>query len=168
MDFRDNASHRDNVKVLCNKVKIIKTAMLTTYTETKGFHSRPMGTAEVDTDGNIWFFTNEFSAKTKEISIDDKVSVTYEDNTSRTYLSIKGKAMLIDDKEKMKKLWNPFIKTFFPKGIDDPKLTLLKVVTSDLEYWETSSSKIVILFNMLKTNVLGEPFDEGVHGKIAL
>jgi general stress protein 26 len=166
MDFKDKGSHHDNVKVLSNKVGKIKTAMLTTYTSEEGFHSRPIGTAEVDADGNLWFFTNEFSEDDKEISIDDKVSVTYEDNSSRTYLSIKGKALLVDDKAKMKKLWTSYIKTFFPKGVNDPKLTLLKVETSDLEYWETSSIKIVILFDMLKINVLGEPFDEGAHGKI--
>ena len=158
----------DNVAFLKTKADKIPTAMLTTYTANKGFHSRPMGTAEIDAQGNIWFFTNELSAKVNETSIDDKVSVTYADSALHTYLSIKGKAMLVDDKAKMKTLWNPFIHAFFPKGLDDPNLTLLKIETTELEYWESSTSKIVLFFNILKSNLLGEVFDEGQHGTLKL
>jgi hypothetical protein len=45
---------------------------------------------------------------------------------------------------------------------------LLKVVTSDLEYWDNSTSKIVVLFNMLKNNLLGKQYDEAEHGKLKL
>jgi len=158
----------EHVQFLKQKVDNIRTAMLTTFTQAKGFHCRPMGTADVDANGDIWFFTNEYSSKAKEVSIDNKVNITYADSGTNTYLSIKGKAQLIDDKEKMKALWNPFVSAFFPDGIDDPKLILLKVETSDMEYWDSSSSKIVVLFNMLKANLLGKQYDEGEHGKLKL
>jgi len=162
------SNKEDHVHFLRGKVENIRTAMLTTFTPSKGFHCRPMGTAEIDQNADIWFFTNEYSAKAKEISIDNKVHVSYADSGTNTYLSIKGHAHLIDDKEKMKKLWTPFIQAFFPEGLDDPKLILLKIETSDLEYWDASSSKIVVLFNMLKANLLGKQYDEGEHGKMKL
>lgn len=162
------STKEDHVHFLKGKVDNIRTAMLTTFTTIKGFHARPMGTADIDADGNIWFFTNEYSAKAKEISVDNKVGVTYADSGTNTYLSIKGTAVLVDDREKMKTLWNPFISAFFPDGINDPKLILLKVETTDLEYWDSSSSKIVVLFNMLKANLLGKQYDEGEHGKVKL
>jgi general stress protein 26 len=158
----------EHVHFLKQKVNNIRTAMLTTFTKTRGFHCRPMGTAEIDRNGDIWFFTNEYSAKAKEISADNKVNVTYSDSGTNTYLSIKGHAHLIEDKEKMKQLWNPYIQAFFPDGLGDPKLILLKVETSDLEYWDSGSSKIVVLFNMLKANLLGKQYDEEEHGKIKL
>jgi len=162
------SNKEEHVHFLRGKVENIRTAMLTTFTASKGFHCRPMGTAEIDQNADIWFFTNEYSAKAKEISIDNKVHVSYADSGTNTYLSIKGHARLINDKEKMKKLWTPFIQAFFPEGLDDPKLTLLKVETSDLEYWDASSSKIIVLFNMLKANLLGKQYDEGEHGKMKL
>jgi general stress protein 26 len=158
----------EHVHFLKLKVDNIRTAMLTTFTKVRGFHCRPMGTAEIDANGDIWFFTNEYSAKAKEISADNKVNVTYSDSGTNTYLSIKGHAHLIDDKDKMKALWNPYIQAFFPDGLGDPKLILLKVETSDMEYWDSSSSKIVVLFNMLKANLLGKQYDEEEHGKIKL
>jgi general stress protein 26 len=162
------SNKEEHVHFLKGKVDNIRTAMLTTFTAAKGFHARPMGTADIDADGNIWFFTNEYSAKAKEISMDNKVGVTYADAGTNTYLSIKGSAILVDDREKMKALWNPFISAFFPDGINDPKLVLLKVETTDLEYWDSNSSKIVVLFNMLKANLLGKQYDEGEHGKVKL
>jgi general stress protein 26 len=75
---------------------------------------------------------------------------------------------VVDDKGKMEQLWNPFVKAFFPSGLDDPKLTLLKIEPTDAEYWDSSSSSMVVLFNMLKATVTGKQYDEGKHGRIDL
>ncbi|GGH05387.1 pyridoxamine 5'-phosphate oxidase family protein [Mucilaginibacter phyllosphaerae] len=161
-------SKTESLKYFKDKVNEVKTAMLTTYTPEKGFHSRPMGTADVDNEGNIWFFTNEYSPKASEISVENTVSLTYSDVKNHTYLSVVAEAELVDDKAKMKELWNPFIQAFFPEGVDDPKLILLKVKPTDAEYWDSSSSSMVVLFNMLKAVVGGKQYDEGKHGKIDL
>lgn len=163
-----NWSKTESLKYLQDEIKEVRTAMLTTYNASKGFSSRPMGTADVDNDGNIWFFTNEHSEKASEISVENTISLTYSDPKNHTYLSIIGEAELVDDKSKMKALWNPFIQAFFPEGIDDPKLTLLKITPTDAEYWDSSSSSMVVLFNMLKAVVTGRRYDEGNHGKIDL
>jgi general stress protein 26 len=161
-------SQTESLKYLQDKIKEVRTAMLTTYNPDKGFSSRPMGTADVDDEGNIWFFTNEYSSKVSDISVENTISLTYSDPKNHTYLSIVAEASLVDDKAKMKELWNPFIQAFFPKGLDDPKLTLIKLKPSDAEYWDSSSSSMVVLFNMLKATVTGKQYDEGKHGKIDL
>ena len=164
----DNWSKEESLKFLKDKIEVIRTAMLTTYNNDTGFHSRPMGTADVDSEENIWFFTSDFSAKANEVEVRHAVSLTYADISNHTYLSIKGEASLIDDKAKMKELWNPFVKAFFPKGLEDPKLILIKVKVTDAEYWDSSSSSMVILFNVLKAVVTGKQYHEGAHGKIDL
>ncbi|MBK0379459.1 pyridoxamine 5'-phosphate oxidase family protein [Mucilaginibacter segetis] len=164
----NNWSKTESLKYLKDEINEVKTAMLTTYSSEKGFNSRPMGTADVDDAGNIWFFTNEYSPKVSEISVENTVSLTYSDISNNSYLSIVAEAEIVDDKEKMKQLWNPFVKAFFPKGLDDPKLTLLKVTPTDAEYWDSNSSSMVVLFNLLKAAVTGREYDEGKHGKIDL
>jgi general stress protein 26 len=159
-------SKTESLKYLQDKVKEVKIAMLTTYNSEDGFNSRPMGTADIDDEGNIWF-TNEYSPKASEISVENTVSLTYSDPNNHTYLSIVAEASLVDDKAKMKELWNPFIQAFFPEGLNDPKLTLLKVQPTDAEYWDSSSSSMVVLFNLLKAVVNGKQYDEGKHGDIA-
>ena len=158
----------DQIKFLKDKIEDVRIAMLVTVNQNHEIHARPMGTAKVDDEGNIWFFTNEYSSKVEEVSHENKVVVTYSNPSNNTYLSIKGTASLVDDKEKMKELWNPIIKAFFPDGIDDPKLTLLKVDTQEAEYWDSNSSKMVVGFQMLKAIVTGGHYDQGDHGKIQL
>jgi len=161
-------SKAEQIKYLKDKVEDVRIAMLVTVNANHEIHSRPMGTADVDEEGNIWFFTNEYSSKVDEVSHENKVVVTYSNPNNSTYLSIKGTASLVDDKEKMKKLWNPIIKAFFPDGIDDPKLTLMKISTDEAEYWDSNSSKMVVGFQMLKAIVTGERYGKGDHGKIEL
>lgn len=162
------APKSDQIKFLKDKIEDVRIAMLVTVNANHEIHSRPMGTAEVDEEGNIWFFTNEFSPKVSEISHENKVVLAYSNPSNNTYLSIKGTASLVDDKEKMKKLWNPIIKAFFPDGIDDPKLTLLKIDTEEAEYWDSNSSKMVVGFQMLKAVITGGRYNQGDHGKIEL
>ena len=164
----NTASKAEQIKFLKDKVEDVRIAMLVTVNANHEIHSRPMGTAKLDEEGNIWFFTNEYSSKVDEISHENKVVVTYSNPSNNTYLSIKGTASLVDDRGKMKKLWNPIIKVFFPDGIDDPKLTLLKVDTEEAEYWDSNSSKMVVGFQMLKAAITGERYDQGDHGKIQL
>lgn len=162
------AAKTDQIKFLKDKIEDVRIAMLVTVNANHEIHSRPMGTADVDEEGNIWFFTNEYSSKVDEVSHENKVVVTYSNPGNNTYLSIKGTASLVDDKEKMKKLWNPIIKLFFPEGVDDPKLILLKVTTEEAEYWDSNSSKMVVAFQMLKAAITGQHFGRGDHGKIEL
>jgi general stress protein 26 len=168
MDYKEKMKQLDNVEFLKERADKIKTAMLTTYTTAHGFHSRPMGTADLDAEGNFWFFTNEYSEKVAEISLDNKVSLTYADHSDNTYLSIKGVASVVDDKAKMKQLWNPYVEAFFPDGINDPKLTLLKIHATDAEYWETTQNKVILAFNFIKATVMGDKFDAGKHGTLQL
>lgn len=161
-------SKSGQIKFLQDKIADVRIAMLVTVNANHEIHSRPMGTAKVDEEGNIWFFTNEYSSKVDEISHENKVVVTYSNPGNSTYLSIKGTASLADDREKMKEYWNPVVKAFFPDGIDDPKLTLLKVDTENAEYWDSNSSKMVVAFQMLKAIVTGGRYDQGDHGKIEL
>jgi len=142
--------------------------MFTTVDKESMINSRPLSTADVDEDGNIWFFTNEFSEKIHELSTDNTVNLIYSNPAENTYLNIKGSCIVVVNREKNAALWNPFMKAWFPNGLDDPKLCLLKVMTEEAHYWNSSSSKMVVAFNMLKAIVSKEKYDEGEEGKLSL
>ncbi len=48
-----------------------------------------------------------------------------------------GRCELVRDHVKAKQLWKPVYDTWFPKGIDDPNLILLKVQVQAADYWHT-------------------------------
>ncbi len=160
--------NQESISKLKELIKDVKIAMLTTFSEQDSLHSRPMGTQEMDDEGNLWFFTNEFSPKVKEISKNNEVSVTYAHPGNNTYVSILGDASVIEDRAKIEEMWNPVLKAWFPKGLEDPDLALLKIDVTDAEYWDGSSNKMVVLFNMVKAAVTGQTYNEGDHSRLKL
>lgn len=155
------------IKKLRNLIDDVNIAMLVTKHEDH-LHSRPMATSDVDDEGNLWFFTNEFSEKIDQLERDPHVSVSYSNPSKNTYIAIRGIAGLVTDRAKLEELYTPALKAWFPKGLDDPKLALLKVKTEQAEYWDSSSSKMITFFNILKAVVTGDKYDAGDHGKINL
>ena len=45
-------------------------------------------------------------------------------------------------------------------------MTLIKVISNEVNYWESSSGKMIVLFNIIKATVTGKEYAEGEHGKI--
>lgn len=157
-----------NVQNLAKMINEVNVCMFTTTDDTGRISSRPMGTVQIDDDNNIWFFTNEYSEKIQEVSKDNSVNLIYAHPGKNIYINISGTCKIIIDKSKMTEFWNPLLKAWFPGGLDDPKLCLLKVVTEDAFYWNSSSNKMIVFANMLKAIVKGEKYAEGEMGKIKL
>jgi len=158
-----------HVEKLVEMVKDVRVCMfITNETNAENLSGRPMGINKIDEDGTMWFFTKASSFKVEEIEAIKKVSIAIANESSQNYLMIHGSATLVNDKNKMKELWSSIMKAWFPLGLDDPDMTLIKVVPNEVNYWDSSSSKMVVLFNMLKAIVTGEEYSEGEHGKINL
>lgn len=140
--------------------------MFTTITEGQ-LRSRPMSTQKFDSNGDLWFFTSDNTHKVDEINADNRVNVAYSKPEDNTYVSVSGRAELSKDRPKIEELWNPILKAWFPEGLDDPHLALLKVSVENAEYWESSSSTLVQIAGFVKALVTGKEMDGGDHAKIA-
>lgn len=150
-------------------VKDVSVTMMCTTAKDGSIHSRPMGTAGVDDDGSIWFFTNDTSEKIEEIENESGLCLCYSKPSDNTYACVMGIARAVDDKEKEKQLWNPMLKAWFPKGTDDPDMTLIKVNPYHAEYWDDSDSRMVVFFKIAKTALTGDEYTaENAHGKMKL
>ncbi|UXI67047.1 pyridoxamine 5'-phosphate oxidase family protein [Tahibacter amnicola] len=129
-------SHADAVKTLARLIKDVKIAMLTTVSPEGKLISRPLGTQEVAFDGDLWFIIHAGSAKVAEIAANPHVCVAYADISGNTYVSVSGRASVIDDRQRVEKYWSPVMKPFFPQGKDDPEIRLLRVEVDSAEYWD--------------------------------
>jgi general stress protein 26 len=170
LEFEDMAkSASGEIRKLHDLIKDIQFAMFTTATKNGTLRSRPMATQnDKKFDGSLWFFTDEDSAKVNEIGNDRHVNVSYADPASNTYVSVSGTARLVKDKAKAKELWTPFLRAWFPDGLDDPKLALIKVDVTQAEYWDSPNSKMVQLYGYVKAMVTGKPPKGGENKKISL
>ena len=158
--------NEEAIRKLTKLVEEIKVCMFATIHEDYSLSSRPMQTIRVDDEGKLWFFTNEYSEKVYDVSKENVVYLMYSHPGLNSYLHIKGAATVVDDKEKIKELWSPVVKAWFPKGVDDPALTLLKVDVNEAGYWDSESNKFVVFYNMVKAIAKGETADNGEFGKL--
>ncbi len=158
---------QESIKKVNDLIEDVQIAMLTTI-DGGTLRSRPMQTQEAEFDGDLWFFTSTDTHKTDEIEKDNRVNVAYASPSNNTYVSISGTASLVNDKEKIEELWNPILKAWFPKGLDDPTLILLKVSVEQAEYWDSTSSTVVQVGGFVKALVTGERADGGDHGRVNL
>lgn len=144
---------------LAELIKDIKIAMLTTVDEEGVLHSRPMATQKEEFAGTLWFFNYHDSAKTREVAKEHQVNVSYSDPDHQKYVSVSGLAREVQDKAKAEQLWNPMLKAWFPQGLEDPNLSLLKIDVQRAEYWDSPSSKMVQLYGYLKAVATGQKYE---------
>ena len=130
--------------------------------------SRPMSTQQAEFDGDLWFFTSDNTHKVEEIEKDNRVCVAYAKHSDSTYVSLSGRASVVKDRAKMEELWSPILKAWFPGGLDDPHLCLLKVSAEQAEYWESPSGTVVQLLGFVKAIATGQQADWGENEKLDL
>jgi len=133
------------MRKLATMIRGIKVAMLTTVGPDGRLKSRPMATQELEYDGTLWFFTKAGSDKAGEILQSPQVNAGYASPEDHRYVSLSGRATVIRDAEKSRELWTPAQRTWFPLGLEDPELALLRVDVERAEYWDMLSSAMVEL-----------------------
>ena len=151
-------------KSIVGKIQDIKVGMFTTMCKDKQLRGRPMTTCEVEEEGFLWFFTSINSQLIDDLIEEDHVNIAYTDISKNRYISVKGQAILVRNKTKIEQFWNPLANAWFPKGMEDPDLVLVKIRVNQVEIWDSGSSKIVILAKILKAIITGEEYkDENAH-----
>ncbi|OFZ21005.1 MAG: hypothetical protein A2X94_06635 [Bdellovibrionales bacterium GWB1_55_8] len=124
----------------------ISVAMLTTVEPDGTLRSRPMRTAscifsEEPIKSELWFLINENSPKANEVMNDPRASVTYSDAVHGHFVSFSGGCELVHDSTRIEKFWRPEFEAWFPKGLKDPDLALLRVSVERAEFWEVASPR---------------------------
>lgn len=153
---------------LWSLIKDIQFGMLTTVEQDGTLRSRPMATQKVEFDGDLWFFTYGHSAKVDEVEHDHDVNVSFAEPDDNRYVSVSGKARLVRDRNKMEELWNPILKAWFPKGLEEPDIALLKVTVTQAEYWDGPNNTVVQLAGFVKAIVTGQQAKGGENKKLDL
>jgi general stress protein 26 len=151
---------------LWDLVKDIKFGMFTTRHPNGHLHSRPMTTqnSRLDDDATLWFFMSRQGEAMAELLADPSVCMVYADTGKDSYVSISGRAVESTDRAAKERLWSPMAKAWFPGGIDDADLALVRLDISHADYWDVKESKLVQLWRMASAAVTGKPpTDLGEH-----
>jgi general stress protein 26 len=135
----ETLSNADKRKHLHELIKEFHSAMLVTRTPVGDLRARPLAIAEAQEDGLLYFATAIDSGKVHEVEGDPHVCVTLQDK--RRFVSISGHARIVRDRALIEELYKEDWKVWFPKGKDDPSLSLLVVDATAAEYWDNAGAK---------------------------
>lgn len=154
---RNTGDHQE----LWERIGKVRVAMLTSI-DTDGVpRSRPMWTQGDTFDGSLWFFISTEAPATQALREDPRVVLSYAAPDKDLYVSVVGRAELVDDKQKASELWNTFAAAWFPDGVDDPHLELLRVDVDEAEYWEDKKPKVLQFAEIVLGAVRGTPPKSG-------
>jgi general stress protein 26 len=142
--------------------------MLTTATPDGTLRSRPMATQQTESDGDLWFFTRASAAKVQEIQAHLRINVSYASPRENRYVSVSGTAALVRDRKKIEELWDQLYAAWFPQGLADPELALLKIDVEQAEYWDAPTSTMVEIAGFVKAAAADQRHNTGEHVKVSL
>jgi general stress protein 26 len=132
----------------------------------KPFSVRPMSVQKLDDDGCFWFLSATDSHKNPEILSDPHVQLLFKGSDYSDFLNIYGTATISKDREKIKELWQPILKTWFTGGIDDPRISVIKVEPAEGYYWDTKHNVAVGLIKRVAGAITGKTLDDSIEGKL--
>ena len=164
----ENLTHEEAIQKMQELVKHNNICLFTTQITDTPLPTRPMGTQQVDDEGNFWFLSGDDSDKNSEILEDNRVQLFYSNPSAAEFMSVYGSASISRDRNKIDELWNPIAKAWFKDGKDDPRLTLIKVTPEEAYYWDTKTNKMVTMIKILAAMVSGKTMDVGVQGKMTI
>jgi general stress protein 26 len=124
------------------KLKKIDFCMMSTKRQDQEISSRPMSNnGDVEYDGDNWFFSYRDTRKVSDIQRDPGISLSFTEAPSMLgkpgmFISIEGKATLIEDKAQFGEHWTSELDRWFPEGVDTQGLTLIKVHADHIHYWD--------------------------------
>jgi len=147
-------------------LKGTRVGMMATRHDDGTMHSRPMATNHTEFDGQLWYLTDINSEKVADIRRHPEVLIAYADPGKNDFVSVTGRAEIVTDRARIEELWSEPARVWFPKGVDDPDLSAIKVEVDHAEYWDGGSNAMILIYGYAKSLLTGErPDNEGETGR---
>jgi general stress protein 26 len=130
------------------------------------FSTRPMSVQQIDDEGSLFFLSANDSHMNSEIEADQFVQLLFQRSAHSDFLNIYGIASISQDKEKIKELWEPIMKTWFTEGEDDPRISVIKIEPTEGYYWDNKHGNAIAFLKMAVGAVIGKTLDDSIEGKL--
>ncbi len=148
------AQSYDPVARLSELIRGMEIATLTTMSPDNSLHSCPMAAHGVEPPGVLWFLSGSNTDKVEAVKTIQRVNVCFADHVAQRYVSVSGFCELVRDHVKAQELWQDSYKSWFPGGLEDANLVLMKVGVQQAEYWSATEGRMVELVGFNKPAIL--------------
>ena len=143
-------------------------AMMTTRRHDGHLESRAMANQKRAAGADLWFVTAEGAGKLRSLEADPHVNLSYYKDRTREWISVSGLATISRDRQKIRELYAPDWKLWFPdegdprNGTpDDPRFVLIGVDIHAAMFLEVNKPQAVVLFELAKGWLTGKDPEVG-------
>lgn len=150
--------------LLAQFVKDTPVAMLAGVDARGQLLSQPMTPLEMDAQGSLWFFADLQSDKLSRLQA---MNLSSCDTAHATYVSLSGRGEVVMDRERIKRLWSPLARPWFPDWPGGCNLALLKFMPDNAEYWDAPASRVRRMLTLAVSAVVGKPLGQGSHESLS-
>src|SRR5687767_13960070 len=112
----------------------IKIAVMTTRRPDGHLESRAMANQKRMPGADLWFVTTEGTAKLRNLESDPHINLSYYNDRTHEWISVSGLARLSRDRQKIRDLYEPDWRVWFPNEgdprhgtADDPRMVLIGI-----------------------------------------
>jgi general stress protein 26 len=153
----------DKVRELLKEFSI---AFMVTVTDGGKLTARPIGMVggTAPFEGTLWFITDKRSRKVAAIESGADTTLLFQNDKDGAYLQLAGRASVVEDRQRLEEYYSTLQRTWFPKGLDDPDITLVRFDADEANYWDAHDSYVRLAAAFVKSVVTGEPGKSGNAG----
>lgn len=156
----------DAVEKIRELVGKAKTCLFSTTGPTGRSAARPMSVRKVDDAGNLWFLSAADSDQNEQMASDPIVDLYFQGSPHSDFMHLTGRTTISRNRETIEQLWDPFIKTWFTEGIDDPRITVVQFTPTAGYYWDTKHGPVVAGAKIWIGAMLGKTLDDSIEGTL--
>jgi len=89
----------------------------------------------IDDDWTVNLLTNRRCRKVREIERSGRMTLIYQHDADKSYVTLVGRASIVEDLELKRSIWKPAHARWNPAGPDDPATVFARLVTERIELW---------------------------------
>ena len=165
IDKKEELSGNEALEKLRELLADFPIAFMTTIVNGRA-HARPLGVVgkPEEFDGTLWFITDRRSRKIGQINDGAETTLSFQNDERGAYAHMRGHATVVEDRKQLASFYTTDQRTWFPDGLNDPNITLVRFDVDDAEYWDGHNSLMRKAVAFAKSVVTGRPGRDGNTG----
>lgn len=158
---------RPRHEVLWDLIKDIRFCMLSHHHADGSLHSHPLTTQNkaLDEAATLYFLVSKSTELGQRLRQDGNVNLSYANPRDDTWVSITGSAMVVEDVQQQKDLFDAMDKAWF-NGPQDPDLELVTVHVAEAEYWNVKENRLLQMLRLGQAAATGRRPQVGEHAEL--
>jgi general stress protein 26 len=118
--------------------------------------ARPMSAYPRESENVVFFLTDVRGHKDQELAGDDHVCLSFSKPDDGKFLTVTGRARVLDDRVLIADLWNPAAQAWWA-GPDDPVVRAIEVTPEDAQFWEGPHGLVATVAMVVAAATAGPP-----------